>query len=75
MRFFTLKKYYDKIFIEITVIDFRSQNWVENRQISMEVISVGYFPNTVDPGIKETQYSSHSYKSDNNEQDAFDSQL
>ena len=39
----------------------------------MEVIDVGYFPNSVHPGSNLEQSEFHSYISDDNEQDTCDS--
>ena len=37
----------------MTGIEIQSQHWGGNRQLSMESISVEYFPNSVDPDRKE----------------------
>ena len=39
----------------------------------MEAIAVEYFPNSVDNGSNEEKYKFHSNKSDDNEQDTYDS--
>ena len=45
-----LKKSYAEKFIKTTGIEIRGQHWGGKRQLSMEIIAVEYFPNSVDPG-------------------------
>ena len=44
-----------------------------NIQLSMERIAVEYFPTSIDIVNNEENSEFHSYKSDDNEQDAWDS--
>ena len=56
------------------VYKYKCQHWGGNRQLSMEETAVEYFTNSVDPGRNEAKSGFHTYISDNNEQDAYDSQ-
>ena len=47
-----LKKYNAANFSETTGIEIQIQHWSGNRQLSLEGISVGYYPNYVDPRSK-----------------------
>ena len=40
-------------FSKTTGIEIQSQHWSGNKQLSMEGIAIGYFPDSVDPGINE----------------------
>ena len=40
-------------FIKTTGIGIKSPHWGINRKLSMEVITVEYFPNSFDPGINK----------------------
>ena len=51
-----------------TSIEIQSQHWGGNRQLSMEGISVEYFPAFVDNGNNEEKSESLSYISGDNEQ-------
>ena len=66
-----LNKDYENKFSKTTGIEIQSQNWGGNRLLSMEVVAVEYFPNSVDPGSNEKS-EFHSYISDENEQDECD---
>ena len=50
-----LNKYYAENFSETIGIEIKSQRWGGNRQLSMEGISVEYFPNLIDPGGNENK--------------------
>ena len=53
-----------------TGIEIQSQHWSVNRQLSMESISVEYFPSSFDTGKNEEKSEFRSYISGYNEQDA-----
>ena len=49
----TQYKFKERIFRKIsesTGIEIQSQHWVGYRQLSMEGVSIEYFPNSIDPG-------------------------
>ena len=48
-----LKKDYVEKFRETTGTEIKIQHWDGNRQLSMEVFAVEYFPNPIDPGRNE----------------------
>ena len=54
-------------------MEIQSQHWGGNRKLSMEVIAVEYFPTSIDTGNNGEKYEFHSYISDENAQDACDS--
>ena len=47
-------------------MEIQSQHWGVNRKLSMEGISVEYFPTSVDPGNNKEKSEFHSYISDDN---------
>ena len=53
------KKDYAEKFSETTGIEIQSQHWGGNRKLSMEVIYVGYYPNTESLGNKEKNLNSN----------------
>ena len=57
-----LKKYYEEKFSTSTGIGIQSQHWGENRSLSMEVIAVEYFPNSMDSGSNEKIWILFIYK-------------
>ena len=69
---FKVKEILCRKFIKTTVIIIQSRNWGVNKQLSLEVIAVEYFPNSFYLGSNEKSVF-HSYISDYNEQDACDS--
>ena len=68
-----LNKHYAKKISNSTSIEIQIQHWGGNRQSSMEVTAIEYFPSLFDPGNNEEKYEFHSYISDENEQYACDS--
>ena len=68
-----LKKDYAEALSQKTGIRTQSQYWGENKKLSMEGIAVEYFTNSVDHGSNEKTSEFHSYISDDNEHDAYDS--
>ena len=52
---FKLNKYYAEKFSKTTGIEIQIQHWGGNSKLSMEGISIGYFPTSVDPGRNETK--------------------
>ena len=50
-----LEKHYAEKFSEKTGIEIQIQHWGGNSKLSMEGISIGYFPTSVDPGRNETK--------------------
>ena len=53
-------------FSETTGIKIKSQHWCGNRQLSMEVIAVKYFPISIYPVSNEEKPELRSYISDEN---------
>ena len=59
-------------FSETTGIEIQSQHWGVNIQLSMKGVAVENFTSSSDPGKNEGKSEFFSYRSDDNEQDAFD---
>ena len=60
---------YAEKFSEATGIQIQSQHWGGNRKLSMEAITVEYFPTSVDTGNNEENFEVRSYISVDNEED------
>ena len=65
-------KYIIKKNIKTTGIEIQGQHWGGNRQLSMEGIAIECFPISIYSGNNEEKSESHSYISDDNEQDSCD---